>query len=216
MRKKINSVDRLLEVSSLSVNNTLNDQEVQQRMTQHGFTPKRMQEGKTLLEQFTQLCEHQEQRYEERWELANRMDRELQTTRALFVEHVEIVRFVFRQESAILNKLSIQRIEQARWKWVKQSHRFYTKALEHADQLALHGLTQEELAQAKASLEAILAMREELVRKKGAAEDTTQRKSQANQNLRVWLSDFRTVARMAFKESPQKLEAFGIRVRSGK
>ena len=214
MKTKVNSIDRLLEVSSLSVNNTLNDDEAQRKMAQHGFSPKRMQEGKTLLDQFSRLCNSQEQRYEERWELANRMNNELQTTRELFIEHMEVARFAFRKDPAVLYKLNIQRIERSRWNWVKQARSFYSKAQDHATQLAPHGVKPEELAQAQASLEAILAMREELTKKKGEAEDTTHRKDRANKELKAWLSDFRTVARMAFKENPQKLEGFGIRVRS--
>lgn len=210
---KIHSLDRLREVSSLSVNNTLKDPEAQQKMTQYGFSPRRMKEGKTLLQQLEQQCRTQEQHYEAHWELAHRMDNELRSTRAVFVAHVEVARFAFRNEPAILRKLAIRRLATNRWAWVKQAQSFYTKVTEHTAAMETHGVKSEELAQAQASLQAIAALREDLTRRKGDAEDATQRKQQADKELRAWLSEFRTVARMAFKETPQKLEAFGIRVR---
>lgn len=211
---KINSTHDLLDASQLSINNTLNYPDMQQQMAQYGFPAKRVKEGKQLLEQFTQQCHQQKDYNHERWALSYRLKNEVKATRQLFVEHVKVARFAFRQDAAILNKLDIQQLVRTQWGWVQQAQAFYTQVADHAAQMASCGVTPEELAQAQASLEAIASMREDLILKKGDAEDATQRKGKAGKELKAWLSEFRAVARLAFRETPQKLEAYGIRVRS--
>lgn len=76
------------------------------------------------------------------------------------------------------------------------------------------GFTVEELQQAKASVEALLALRDDRMLKKGEAENCTVSKNDAAKQLRSWVREFHAAARLALKDQPQKLEAFGIRVRS--
>lgn len=211
---KVNNTNDLLDASRLSINNTLNHPEIQQRMAQHGFSPKRVKEGKQLLEQFIRQCSQQEQHYQDRWVLAHQLENELQVTRQHFVEHVKVARFAFRKDAAILHKLDVQQLIRTKWGWIRQAQAFYSKVASHAAQLVPHGVNPEELAQVQASLEAITGMREDLIRKKGEAENATQSKTQASKALKTWLSDFRATARLSFKDTPQKLEAFGMRVRS--
>lgn len=210
---KVRAIDDLLKASSLSVNNTLADKGAQQALAQYGFTPKQINEGKGLLTNCTEQCRVQKQYYETQWELNHRIKGELKTTHAQFVEHVKVARFVFRNDVPMMHQLNVQRLERAEAGWMKQANAFYERITPHAALLAPQGVTSEELAQTQASLQAIVALREELARTKGDAEDATQRKKQAQQELQAWLSEFRKVARLAFKRSPQKLEAFGIRVR---
>lgn len=210
---KVRAIDDLLKVSSLSVNNTLASKEAQQALAKYGFTPQQMKEGKGLLTNCTEQCHAQEQYYQTQWKLNHRVKNELETTRAQFVEHVRVARFVFRKDAVMLHQLNVQRLERTEAGWLKQANAFYAHITPHVARLAPQGVTPEELAQAQASLQAIVELREALARTKGDAEDATQRKVQAQRELQAWLSEFRKVARLAFKKSPQKLEAFGIRVR---
>ena len=210
---KTDSFDTLLKASSLSVNNTLANKEAQQALAKYGFTPQHAKAGKGLLTNCTKQDRAQKQYYETQWALNHRVKKELKTTRAQFVEHVNVARFVFRKDAVMLHQLGVQRLERTEAGWLKQANAFYERITPHAAQLAPQGVTPEELAQAQASLQAIVELREELARTKGDAEDATQRKLQAQRELKEWLSEFRKVARLAFKKSPQKLEAFGIRVR---
>ncbi len=203
----------MLKASSLSVNNTLADKNAQQALAKYGFTPKHINEGKGLLNNCTNQCRVQEQYYQTQWTLNHRVKEELKTTRAQFVEHVKVARFVFRKDAPMLHQLNVQRLERTEAGWMKQASAFYERITPHVALLAPQGVTPEELAQTQASLQAIVDLREEQARVKGDAEDATQRKMQAQQELKEWLSEFRKVARLAFKRSPQKLEAFGIRVR---
>ena len=210
---KVRAIDDLLKASSLSVNNTLADKNAQQALAKYGFTTKHVKEGKGLLTNCNEQCRAQEQYHQTQWELNHRIKGELKTTREQFVEHVKVARFVFRKDAPMLHQLNVQRLERTEDAWLKQANAFYERITPHATRLAPQGVSSEELAQNQAALQAIVALREEQARIKGDAEDATQRKKQAQQELREWLSEFRKVARLAFKKSPQKLEAFGILVR---
>lgn len=210
---KTRAFDDLLKASRLSVNNTLANQEAQQALAKYGFTPQDAKAGKGLLTNCTKHDRVQKQHYETQWALNHRVKKELKTTRAQFVEHVSVARFVFRKDAPMLHQLNVQRLERTEAGWLKQANTFYERITPHTAQLAPQGVTSEEIAQAQASLQAIVDLREELARTKGDAEDATQHKLQAQRELKEWLSEFRKVARLAFKKSPQKLEAFGIRVR---
>ena len=59
-----------------------------------------------------------------------------------------------------------------------------------------------------------IALRDDRMLKKGEAEDSTESKNQAAKLLKKWVREFHTAARLALKNNPQKLEAFGIEVPS--
>jgi len=55
---------------------------------------------------------------------------------------------------------------------------------------------------------------EDRLTKKGMAENSTEAKKKAVKVLKIWVQEFRSVARIAFKDTPQILEIFGIKVSS--
>lgn len=103
----LNSISNLLEIASLTINNTMKDKELQKKMASFGFPPKRMQEGKALLEQALMLDESKIRRYDERWELSYQIKTDLQSAREHFLDHVKVARLVFRHEPAMLHKLNV-------------------------------------------------------------------------------------------------------------
>ncbi|WPP50391.1 hypothetical protein [Catalinimonas niigatensis] len=211
---KLDTVGAIVDAAGLAISNTAKDAEVAKLMGQYNFTPKRMQEGDNVLATVKALHNNKEAHYDGRWELANRIDKALETVRPVFREHVEVARFAFRSEPAILNSLNIKRIASNKWSWIKQADAFYQKLESHAEPMTRQGANWEEVAQAKASIAAIMEMRRDSMLIKGKAEDSTEMRNQAVKMLKNWVLEFRASARLALKDNPQKLEAFGIRVRS--
>ncbi|MDF9798589.1 hypothetical protein OKW21_003852 [Catalinimonas alkaloidigena] len=58
-----------------------------------------------------------------------------------------------------------------------------------------------------------MSLRKDRMRKKGEAEENTEGRNQALRQLKSLIKEFHAAARLALKDHPQKLEAFGIRVR---
>ena len=211
---KLQSINDILWAARLAVNNTAKDTEVAKKLGQFGFPARRMQEGKDLLTVVQEMEQAKKTCYNERWDISHQIEQELLSIRPVFREHVTAVRFVFRHEPTILRSLNVRRIANNQWTWVEQARSFYELLAPYRSQLATHGVAPEELDQAQASLEAVLVLRDDRLHKKGEAEDCTQSRNQASDMLRSWLREFHTAARLALKDTPQKLEAYGINVPS--
>lgn len=214
---KSSSIPKLFNSARTAIDNAGSQAEIQKRMSHYGFTPKRMQEGKVLLEQALMLHEAKDQKYDERWELSSQFKADLQTARKAFSLHVTIARLAFRDEADILHKLPVKRIKSRLDEWLSQALTFYKKAVPHAQVLERnYSLSLEELQQSAAMIESIIAVRNQRLQKKGEAEEATRTRNQGIRELKAWLTEFRSVARIALKDTPQLLEALGIMVPSEK
>ncbi len=210
------STASLLELTQIAIYSVDRDADIQKRMAHYGFTPKRMQEGTVLRQEVITLLNVKENHYDESWVLSQQIEADLKKTNTLFKEHVRIARSAFRKDVPLMRALRIKRIATKRWEWPQQALNFYTKLEERNADMTAFDISQEDLQQIKASVETILEMRTERISRKGEAQNSTHHKDQVLALLRAWLTEFHAVARIAFKESPQRLEAFGIIVPSGK
>lgn len=193
---------------------TEKDPEVQKRMAAFGMTDKRLQEGNTLLNNAKLLKNTVDNHYEDRWTIAQQIEANQQTCRSAFREHADVVRIAFRNEPVLLHGLKIQRISKRKWDWTEQALHFYTLIEVHAARLKPFGISKEVITQAKASVEALIALKNDRMKQKGLTEDSTLAKREAFQALKRWVQEFRTTARFAYKDNPQRLEMFGIPVSS--
>ncbi|MDF9796129.1 hypothetical protein OKW21_001392 [Catalinimonas alkaloidigena] len=211
---KLNTVDGVMLAARLILNNTSKDAEVSKLMGQYNFNARRMQEGENLMLLLKDIQASKKSAYDAQWNISNRISQEVSSLRPLFMEHVAVARFAFRRDPELLNALNISKVSSNQWAWIAQAEAFYQQIADHTDKMLPFGLTVEELEQAKASVEALLALRDDRMLKKGEAENCTVSKNDAAKQLRSWVREFHAAARLALKDQPQKLEAFGIRVRS--
>lgn len=211
---KLETMREITRAARLALNNTTRDAEVTKKMGQFGFPARSMQEGKDLLTVVLEMQQAQKTYYDENWQISNRIEAELQTLRPIFMDHVTAVRFAYRRDPAVLRTFNVKSIAMNKWTWVEQARAFYETLEAHREQMAVYGVASEELDQAKASVQAAIALRDDRMHKKGEAEDSTESKNQATKLLKKWVREFHTAARLALKDHPQKLEAFGIKVPS--
>ena len=204
----------VMEGARLAIFNTEKNEDRQKRLAVYGLTPKRLQEGKALLNNAQMLQDAKVNYYDDRWAIARQLDADRQTAHAMFKEHVGVARTAFRNDPVVLHNLHIQRIATKTWEWPRQALYFYTKVEEHAAQLEPFGINQEVIAQAQASVQALIELKEDRMDRKGMAQHSTQEKRKAFKALREWMLEFRSLARIAFKDNPQMLEVFGISVSS--
>lgn len=211
---KLESFQAVTHAARLAINNTAKDADMAKKLGKYGFPLQRMQEGQNILTLMQSTQQNQKAHYDDRWQLSDQIKQELRTLQPVFVDHVAAVRFAFRHQPAVLRTFGVKRLDATRWGWVAQANTFYQLVEAHTEQMASFGTAPEELQQAKASVEALMELREDYALKKSVAEDATQNRNRLRQQLREWVREFHTAARMALKDNPQRLEAFGIRVRS--
>ncbi|MEK6477058.1 hypothetical protein WJR50_05970 [Catalinimonas sp. 4WD22] len=209
-------ISALFAQAQTYLQNTNAKPEILKRMGMHGFSPKRMQEGDTLLNNASFLHTQKTQKYGEKSSVAAQLKTNEQQARETFMDHVATVKFAFRKEPLILEQFNIKRVSKKINVWPMQARYFYAQANEHVTQLSQHGLTAEELAQGHAMVEAVTHARNQRILTKGEAEEATRLRDQSVKVLKVWMSEFRTIAKIALKDNPQLLESLGITVKTQK
>ena len=208
----LRKTDELLEAASLAVNNSRNNPAVQQQLETFGMTSARLQTGANLLKDLRQKNLAQTKIQNERWALSQQINESLLATRDQFKEHARIAQVAFRQDPQLLNLLGIGQIARRRWDCVRQAIFFYERLQEKKLSLELLGVSRKELQETQAIATQLLDLKETRVQKKGLAEQGTHEKQQAQRALHEWMIEFRAIARIAFRQQPQMLEMFGIKV----
>lgn len=210
------SIPKLFATAQLYIYNATGQADIQKAMNQNGFTLKRLTEGKALLEACKMLHSEQNEKYTQKRKLAGQLKNDEPFTRQTFEDHIEIVRFAFRKEADTLLEFGIDKIARKVEEWTLQASHFYSKAAVYSQQLAQHGLTPEEIAQASAMVEAMMTVRHQRLQRKGEAQQATRTRDQSVKTLKAWMKDFRATARLALKDQPQLLEALDIVVKTEK
>ena len=204
------AVSKLLDAAQLALRGLSEDRELQKQMSAYGFTPKRTQEGQGLVGRVQLIGNTRQQSAMTMRRLSQQIKQDGQTVLNAFRDHAAIARAAFRQDPLVLEELKISKIQQGKWAWVQQALDFYEQTPLHLAKLKQYGATSEGSQQNQAAAQALFDLRTQRLNQKGKAEHSTQEKSQAIRELRVWYSDFLRLARVAFREKPQLLEAFGI------
>ena len=207
------SLSKQIAAAQTAIHNASEHQEIQKRLNQYGFSPKRMQEGQALFNQVVMLQDEKKDRYGEKQEIAMQLKGQFKETKKRFSNHVATVKLAFRDEPATLAKFKISRIAAKQSEWQSQASYFYSKATEYAKVLEGYQLPLSELTQNQASIEALIALRNRRIRMKGEAKEATHNRNLRIQALRAWLKEFYGIA---LQDSPQLMEVLGVTVKSGK
>ena len=204
----------LVDAVRLAINNGQGDPEALQLMAKYGFGPEQWQAGHALLQRAEQCFDQCNTLEHERWALSQQINEGLLSVNEQFKEHVQAARFAFRQQPSLLHSLEIDRLATRRWESVRQSAFFYRQLQDKKLSLQAYGVSPKAVQQAAAAVEELLHQREQRTHRSGRAQHGTQEKRAALTELRAWMVEFRGVARLAFRQQPQLLEIFGMKVPS--
>lgn len=204
------TITELFESVQVTVDHLTADESLQGKMNVYGFTADRVQEGNTLLTNARQLHSTQVQHYDASRQLSAQIKHDREAALENFKEHAAMARIVFRKEPVILQELGIDKFNTTGWLWINNALAFYTKGINYLDRLQAFGVTEPTLQQNKAAIEALVSLKGQRLKKKGEAENSTYLRDESIRALRAWYGEFRKLARIAFKETPQELESFGI------
>lgn len=208
----LSKMNVLVEATRLAIHNTENNTAVKQQMAAYGLSPAELQTGKNRLRTLEQEHERQMQLQDERWSLARQMEASMQAVVSTFKTHVRLARSAFRDDLDLLHSLRAERFDARPWECVQQAAHFYRVFQSRQLSLENLGVSAKEIQQAQRAVAELQRMKEARADKKGLAEQSTVARQQAQKELRTWLVNFRAIARIAFREQPQLLERFGMKV----
>ncbi len=210
----LDSNEGTLEIAQLTLHLLEHDQEVRQILEAHGYAPAQTKAGRSLLNKAIDAGRQKDACYDLQWELGQQVNAQRTAVQAQFRVHAKVARTAYRDEPNTLHLLRIERFERNGWSVIRQAAYFYHKLQERKLSLASFGVRDKEIRQATTDITELMVMRQARVRQKGKSEDCTQAKRAAYRELRSWVREVRSTARLAFKKNPQMLEAFGVIVRA--
>ena len=203
-------IDNFLNIAQVTIDNALNNPSVLDSLSQYGYTRDRIQYGKTLYEnaltaQRWQKTVHSDQirataTLNQAWEISQRSYRQL----------VKAARITFKYDLSVITRLNLNsRGKRSLAIQLLQAQQFYTNLLnspELIEALKPYGVTSAKLEVAQTEMEAVQAANLAQAKEKGEAQAAAKARDAAIDILRVWLSDFIDIARIALRQNPQLLE----------
>jgi len=212
------SIDSFLNRAQVAIDNALSTPQIQEYLEEYGYTPKKIQTGKTLYEIALAAQQKQRQEYGEQisaTEALNRLWEEAQTS---YMRCVKIARIAFKNNPGIATELAINGTRKRTLSgWLLQAKQFYINAFGNPEilkGLAEYGMTKAKLEACQKELETVETVNLTQEKEKGEAQNATKIRDKAMDELNGWLSDFIAIARVALAEEPQLLESLGILERS--
>ncbi|MDF9795122.1 hypothetical protein OKW21_000385 [Catalinimonas alkaloidigena] len=211
---KLNAEHKVLEAAQLALSTMELEESIRLQMEAYGLSPKKKHQGQSLVDKALEYQKKHKVLYDAQWSLSQQLNAQLGTLEAQFKEHAWVARTAFRKQPEVLHALKIKRFANHGWACMRQAAYFYARIEEMELNFQPFGVSKKELEQATASIHQAMQMKEERTRRKGIAESCTQEKKAAFKALRLWVMEFRAIARLTFRDNPQMLEMFSILVPS--
>jgi len=199
------------ELGRLVVQTLQGDANKQKVLTQHGFERKRTQEGQAILNKIDQLSDERQKQDGAKLQATKTLSQTRKEAHRLYIKHVSLSRLAFDGQVEQQRLLGIDAPrEESLAGWLKQATNFYRSAPDVIDELSQVGITLEALQQGEALVQAVAQTRVTQMSLMSDTQRLSKQRKAAFMELNNWLKDFRYVARYAFREDSQQLEAFGM------
>jgi hypothetical protein len=211
------STDQRLHDIGIALQNTTEDAVIKTELAEFGYTATKLAEGQALHAAAEALHRKQKEEYGEQLTATDALDTAREAANDLYLRHLKIARVAFKNDRGIQDKLDINgRRKETLSGWLGQAKQFYTTALNAPSiqaSLATFGLTAAKLTAAQDLIQAVEEAAATQSREKGEAQEATRLRDLALEDLYEWISDFKTIARVALQDVPQQLEKLGVVMR---
>ena len=211
---KNNTIDSKLLSAKVALENALNNDHIKTELALYGYDETALNVGLALYEDAEQKHSAQKKEYGDQYAASDSFNTALDTANALYMRHVKIARVALRNNRGAAASLEIDgRRKKTYSGWIKQAAIFYTNALaDTAVQTALtkFGITTEVLNEGKAAVSDVESKLAAQLKEKGEAQNATEARDQALEDLMDWMADFIAISRIAMETNPQYLETLGI------
>ncbi len=215
IRKK---TDLFLHRAQIAIDNALTFVEIQTYLNQYGYTKIKLQEGKKLYTVALETHQKQQKKYGEQMSSTETVNALWKEAKYSYMRCLKIARVAFKHNSGIARTLGLtgQR-KKTLSGWLSQAKQFYQNALNDPEiikKLTEYGITKAKLEVAKTDTDLLENASLIQEKEKGDAQNATDLKNQALDNLRYWLADFTTISKIALETELQLLEGLGVLKRS--
>lgn len=204
-----------MERARIAIEGALSNPSILKQLALYGYDRKKLMEGKAYYEKMRLLENTKNQERGEQLRNTDELYAAFDQAYKQYIKHVKIARMAIPHNRELWRILDLSGTRKRNIAgWLYQAEAFYMNIGQVEGALAHFGVTSEELAQAKAMMEAVAAAR---VKRFGSASDAQLAKKERDDALTAlndWYRKFIVIARVALDQNPQMLEALGLMVRS--
>ncbi len=213
-----NRIAQFLLASRVMIENSLQNDEIKQALAVFGYTEEKLNNGKALYEKAEALHNTRKKEYGEQIAATAELDNVWGEAEQQYMLTLKIARVALRENvKAYKSTMILGDRKQSLSGWLEQAKAFYGNLLGDADfltALAAYGYTQEKLQQESALIDQVIAKHLAQKKETGEAQEATEMRDKALDDLAKWISELRSVAKVALESNPQQLEKLGILARS--
>ncbi|MFT5466286.1 MAG: hypothetical protein ACI8UO_001384 [Verrucomicrobiales bacterium] len=158
--------------------------------------------------------EKQKKNYGEQFAASDSLESARAAADGLWSVHYQIARVAFKNDRGALTSLGADKRRARKLaEWLTQAKQFYQNARSTPALLAAFakfGQDQPSLENGQTLVKAVADARDLQKKETGEAQDATEKRDAALEDLDEWMSDFLTIAKLALQDQPQLLEALGV------
>jgi hypothetical protein len=191
-----------------------NNPEIQERMAQYGYTPERVSEGLVKLDKVKQLEALHVEEYSDQYVATDKLSKAWTSIYAKYMITLKVVRVAFHRETGKLQDFhATGRRHRSLSGWLNDARLLYANLQQTPgalETMAQYGYTAERLQEEQQQVEETAKLHSKQLEERGGAQQSTQDRDKAFDELCDWYGDFRSIARVALYDKPQLLEVMGI------
>ena len=204
--------------AALILSNAQTHSEISSALAVLGYDSIILQEGQALLDTAVALYDAQIREYGEQHAATQAFTAATAQADKSYVTHRRLAKIAFKNDAQRQTDLHLNDAKpQAFHPWYAQARHFYTALIadtEAQTELARFNITLVKLQEVQAEVEGSFSLNSVQEQEKGEAQAATEERNAAIEVLAEWLSDFKSIARIALESTPQLLEALYIGVPS--
>jgi hypothetical protein len=214
MKMKHKSQIDVIGRASLAIENSLSTAEIQAAVADYGYPAEKLLEARALVDATQAAVDGRVNAKADRVDAAQDFNQALAAAHEAYRKLAKTARVMC--DKATLSALGLVGPEpRTTGGFLKAASTLFENAAD-APVLAQYGYDAAQLAAGRAAVVALQAAGQRSDAARGAALAATAQQREALKSLRVWLARYIAIAKLALRENPQRLEALGVLVRSGK
>jgi hypothetical protein len=208
------TIDSKLLFAQNAITNAIGVEEIKSAMAVYGYDDTRLQEGEALYSSASELQTIQVKEYGDQYSATDEMNLARALANKTYIAHLKIARIALVGDRGAGASLELDGKRKVTFSgWLNQGKTFYTNALASPDvgtALGRFGITLEKLEAGQQLVNEVEEKMNSQLIEKGEAQNATQVRDEAFEELQDWMGDFITIARIALADKSQYLEVLGI------
>ena len=205
------NIDEFLTRANVAIANARKTPRILAALEVYGYDDAVMQQGQELLDTARALTDAQQKEYGEQYSATAAVNEAMAKADRIYSDHRELAAMVFRDDAGKQAEIGLNQTKKRSFSGrLTQMERFYANLLAKPDMLKAMDrfrVTEEKLLEAQALVEQVKILGEIQQRETGEAQTATKERDAALDALDRWLSEFKTVAKIALADDAQMLEA---------